>query len=78
MRKLKLIWDFRGPYAEKTAIHHELHLKDYLKVEEVLFAQTGHKIINEMHSIAFLVINESDMRKIRDDLKPHRGVMVDN
>ena len=29
MRKLKLIWDFRGPDALKTAEHHEIHLKEY-------------------------------------------------
>jgi hypothetical protein len=73
MRKLKLIWDFRGLNAEKTAQHHELHLKDYLKVEEVFFAETGHHVISDLHTIAYLIVNESDMRKIRDDLKPHRG-----
>ncbi|UOB18305.1 hypothetical protein [Abyssalbus ytuae] len=77
MRKLKLIWDFRGPYAEKTAEHYELHLKDYLKVEEVFFAETGCTKINDMHSIAFIIINENDMRKVRDDLKPHRGELYE-
>ncbi|MBZ9628958.1 hypothetical protein LB456_07705 [Psychroflexus sp. CAK57W] len=31
-RQNKLIWDFRGPNAEKTAEHHEIHLKDFLKM----------------------------------------------
>jgi len=26
-----------------------------------------------MHTIAFLVVNESEMKPIRDALKPHRG-----
>ena len=26
-KKIKLIWDFRGPESAKTAEHHEIHLK---------------------------------------------------
>ncbi len=28
-RKIKLIWDFRGPASAKTAEHHEIHLKEF-------------------------------------------------
>ena len=28
-RKIKLIWDFRGEAAAKTAEHHDIHLKEY-------------------------------------------------
>ena len=30
MRKLKLIWDFKGPDSEKTAAHHLIHLDEYV------------------------------------------------
>lgn len=73
MRKLKLIWDFRGPNAHKTAEHHEMHLKDYLKLEKHDTLPTGVEIITDMHTIAFLVVDEADMKPIRDALKPHRG-----
>lgn len=77
MRKVKLIWDFRGPSADKTAQHHELHLKEYLKVEKIVFEQTGQQNINEFHSIAFVVVYENVMQKIRNDLKPHRGQLYE-
>ncbi len=73
MRKLKLIWDFRGPAAKKIAEHHNVHLEDYIRIEKVDDAFTGLEILNEMHSIAFMVIDEDKMPPVRDALKPHRG-----
>jgi hypothetical protein len=32
-RQIKLIWDFRGPASAKTAEHHEIHLKEYIAIE---------------------------------------------
>jgi hypothetical protein len=73
MRKLKLIWDFRGPNALRTAEHHEIHLKDYILLEKLNMNITGIEQLTDMHSIAFMVVEESDMKPIRDALKPHRG-----
>ncbi|WP_394975801.1 hypothetical protein [uncultured Croceitalea sp.] len=72
-KKIKLIWDFRGPTAANTAIHHEKHLKEFIVVEELKFDITGFSHINEMHSIAYLVVAEFEMIAVRDMLKPHRG-----
>ncbi|MGK0253203.1 MAG: hypothetical protein ACI9OE_000665 [Mariniflexile sp.] len=73
MRKLKLIWDFRGPDASKIAAHHEIHLKEYILREKLNISNTGFEDVNERHSIAFLVVNEDEMKPLRDALKPHRG-----
>lgn len=73
MRKLKLIWDFRGPNALRTAEHHEIHLKDYIFIEKLNINITGIEQLTDMHTIAFMVVNEVDMKPIRDALKPHRG-----
>ena len=73
MRKLKLIWDFYGPNASKTAQHHEIHLKDYIRLEKLNITITGFEHISDVHTIAFLVVEESQMKPIRDTLKPHRG-----
>ena len=73
MRKLKLIWDFRGPDASKIAEHHEIHLKEYIQLEKLNITITGFEVLNDFHSIAYLVVNEVDMKPIRDALKPHRG-----
>lgn len=72
-RQIKLIWDFRGPSATKTAEHHEIHLKEYIEIEKLPIKTTGFEIINEMHSIAWMVVNDNYMTTVRDALKPHRG-----
>ena len=72
-RKIKLIWDFRGEAAAKTAEHHAIHLNEYLENENRTLEKTGFEILNEMHAIAFVVVEEKDMIPYRDALKPHRG-----
>ncbi|MGC1515211.1 MAG: hypothetical protein WA810_06510 [Maribacter sp.] len=72
-RKIKLIWDFRGPAAQKTAEHHVKHLKEFIVAEKTLLDITGFQEINELHSTAFMVVEEKEMIAIRDLLKPHRG-----
>ncbi|MDY8137769.1 hypothetical protein [Aquimarina sp. 2201CG5-10] len=76
-RKLKLIWDFRGPAASKTAQHHEIHLKEYIALEKLSMSITGYQDISEMHSIAFMVVTDSEMKPVRDALKPHRGQLYE-
>lgn len=78
MRKLKLIWDFRGPAALQTAKHHEIHLKEYINIQKLNVTITGFESINDMHAIAFLVIDENNMKPVRDALKPHRGQVYNN
>ncbi|WP_418639043.1 hypothetical protein [Winogradskyella sp.] len=73
MRKLKLIWDFRGPAGQKTAAHHLIHLKEYIAINKLNITITGVESISDMHSLAYLVVDESEMKPIRDALKPHRG-----
>lgn len=75
MRKLKLIWDFRGLDAHKIAEHHKIHLKQYIQLEKLDISITGIEDINDNHSIAFMVVNESNMPSVRDALKPHRGTV---
>jgi len=73
MRKLKLIWDFRGPDAKKISEHHEIHLKGYIQLENLNITITGVEKLSNNHSITFLVVEETGMKPIRDALKPHRG-----
>ncbi|NRB58703.1 MAG: hypothetical protein HRU50_02025 [Winogradskyella sp.] len=78
MRKLKLIWDFRGPASQRTAEHHLIHLKEYILAESLNIDITGVETLTDMHSLAYLVVDESDMKPIRDALKPHRGQVYQN
>ncbi|PCJ96961.1 MAG: hypothetical protein COA50_06640 [Flavobacteriaceae bacterium] len=77
-RKIKLIWDFRGVSASKTAQHHEIHLKEYIVLNHLELNITGHHDISEMHSIAYMVVTETQMISIRDALKPHRGEVYED
>ncbi|WP_396182934.1 hypothetical protein [Flavobacterium sp.] len=72
-RRIKLIWDFRGPASSKTAEHHEIHLKEFITTEKLSINITGFEIYNEMYSIAFIVVSDENMLAVRDALKPHRG-----
>lgn len=76
-RKIKLIWDFRGPDAAKTAEHHEIHLKEYIESKKLPLNITGFQIINEMYAIAFMVVTDENMIQVRDALKPHRGELFE-
>ena len=72
-RKIKLIWDFRGPAAAKTAEHHEIHLKEFIEMEKLPLNITGFEIITDMLAIAYMVVTDENMIAVRDALKPHRG-----
>jgi hypothetical protein len=72
-RKIKLLWDFRGPDALETAKHHTIHLKEFAAIENLQFHEIDIKGLNPMLCTAFIVVNESDMKVYRDALKPQRG-----
>lgn len=72
-RKLKLIWDFHGPDAERTAQHHAIHLKEYLHQHRYSSDISGVEQLANNHFIAYLVIEEKLMPPVRDALRPHRG-----
>ncbi len=72
-RKIKLIWDFRGPASQKTAEHHEIHLREYIDSGKLLNRITGTDAFGDMHAVAWMVVDESEMISVRDALRPHRG-----
>ena len=75
-KKIKLLWDFRGPDALETAKHHTIHLKEFAEIENLPFHEIDVKELNTMLCTAFIVVNESDMKVYRDALKPHRGELA--
>ena len=72
-RKIKLLWDFRGPDAKETAKHHTIHLKDFATLENLSFYEIDIQEKNPMLFSAFIIVDEKDMKTYRDALKPHRG-----
>jgi hypothetical protein len=77
MRKIKLIWDFRGPDSARTAQHHEKHLREYIAIEKLPLSITGFEEVTTMHAIAFMVVTDEFMVGVRDALKPHRGELYE-
>ncbi|MFK5958722.1 MAG: hypothetical protein QM495_07620 [Lutibacter sp.] len=75
-RKLKLIWDFKGSFSAKTAEHHCIHLKEFAIIEKLHFYEINSLVISKMHTTAFIIVDESDMKIYRDALKPHRGQLA--
>lgn len=72
-RKIKLLWDFRGPDAKETAKHHTIHLKEFATLENLDFFEIDILEKNPMLFAAFITVAEKDMKIYRDALKPHRG-----
>ena len=72
-RKIKLIWDFKGSVSLHTAKHHCIHLKEYAAIEKIHSYEINHLEISDMHTIAFMTVDEENMKTVRDALKPHRG-----
>ncbi len=76
-RKIKLLWDFRGPDAKETAKHHTIHLKEFSILENLTFHEIAIQEKNEMLVSAFVTVEEKDMKIYRDALKPHRGEITE-
>ena len=76
MRKIKLIWDFRGPEAKQTAEHHAIHLKEFAVKEDLIYHDVDTKELNKMLAYAFITVDEKDMVVYRDALQPHRGELA--
>ena len=75
-RKLKLIWDFKGPTGLGTAKHHCIHLKEFAEIEKLHFYEINFTELSELHTIAYIVVDETDMKPYRDALMPHRGTLA--
>ncbi len=77
VRNIKLIWDFRGQDAHKTALHHEIHLNEFLVKNTLPDFEVGVEQITEMHSLAYLITDQSNMIVLRDALVPHIGQQIE-
>ncbi|WP_233897849.1 hypothetical protein [Tenacibaculum piscium] len=75
-KKIKLIWDFKGPDGLATAKHHCIHLKEFALNDNLAYDEVNFQELHPMHAIAFINIDESVMKIFRDALKPHRGELV--
>lgn len=72
-RKIKLIWDMHGSHAKGTAEHHAIHLMEYAEREQINTSDVGTEDFSDMHSMAYMVVEEKDMITVRDALRPQRA-----
>lgn len=76
-RKIKLVWDFHGDDAKKTAEHHVRHLEQFMSREKLDMIKTSVENFEDWHFMACLMVHEKDVLIIRDALKPHRAFVVE-
>ena len=74
---VKLVWNFSGEGAFKTAEHHLIHLKEYSRIEKVKVIDFGTEKITEFTAIAFMIVAKELANKLRESLKPHQGFLVE-
>ncbi|MAZ50538.1 MAG: hypothetical protein CMC72_02275 [Flavobacteriaceae bacterium] len=77
MKKIKLIWDFRGPISQKTAQHHLKHLVEFFKIENKKLFESGMKSLSEIHNYTYAIVLKEDLEFFKRTLKPHRGQNVE-
>ena len=74
---VKLVWNFSGEGALKTAQHHLIHLKEYAEREKVKVIEFGTQKQSEFTSTAFMIVAKDLVAPLRESLNPHQGFLVD-
>lgn len=74
VRRIRLIWDFFGPDAERTATHHQKHLHEFSAREGVAGATSGAEPGSPGHWMAWLIVEAEDVERVRRALRPQRGL----
>ena len=75
--KAKLVWNFSGEGAFKTAQHHLFHLKEYSRREKVEVVEFGTQQQTEFTACAFMIVAKALVNDLRKSLKPHQGFLVE-
>jgi hypothetical protein len=76
-QKIKMFWDFRGMSANQFAKHHIHHLEEYAVAENLMYQLFSTEEYSEMYAAAVMIVDESEMIKVRDSLKPNRAEYAD-
>ena len=73
---VKLVWNFSGEGSLKTAEHHLIHLKEYCEKEEVEVVNFGTELVNKFSAISYIIVSQSLVTELRENLKPNQGFLV--
>ncbi|MEE9349663.1 MAG: hypothetical protein V3U80_06415 [Flavobacteriaceae bacterium] len=74
-RKIRLIWEFRGPDSLGIAKHHVIHLQEFAKMENLAFYEVNTIEHSNYFNSAFIIVDEKDMLTYKNALKPDRGTV---
>jgi hypothetical protein len=72
-RKIRLIWDFYGDTAPETAKHHLKHLGEFMERSNLPIYNQGTASETELHCLAFITVDEDQVKNLRDTLRPKRA-----
>ena len=76
MRKVKLIWDFRGVDTQKMAEHYNKHLVEFFESKKINLIESGFTKVSEIYYLTYAIINELDVNNVKDVIKPHRAMLI--
>ncbi len=71
---MKLLWDFFGPDAERTAVHFEQHLTQFLTSNGHAELTRGTESAGAGHQAAFCIVPEALVDPMKRALRPNRVV----
>lgn len=77
-KAIQLIWDFRGPEAQRTAAHYKQHLLEFLEgyADRCAMNEVGMKENQEFWHSCTLVIDPEQLSSLKHKLKPHRAIYL--
>ena len=78
MKKVKLIWDFKGSDTHKMATHYNKHLIEFFESKSIQLFESGVDAVNDFHHLAYAVVREMDVNQVKHPLKPHRAFLIKN
>ena len=77
MKKVKLIWDFRGENTFNMATHYKKHLVEFFESKKINLLTSGVDKMSDYYHLTYAIIDEKDVNDVKHPLKPHRALLVD-
>ena len=76
MKKIKLIWDFKGIEATKTAEHFHVHLKEFLIKDKIIDFTSELEKVDEFYTRVNIIIDQKYVERIKNAPKPKKAYLV--
>ena len=76
MKKVKLIWDFRGENTFNMATHYNKHLVEFFESKRINLLESGVDKMSDYYHLTYAIIFEEDVNVVKHPLKPHRALLV--